>query len=364
MASIIKLMQSCFLVKGHSRALIVDTQRKKYHAVPNALVDFIEKSEGQDMEHSIATYAEGDEDNVTVLREYIDFLLTNEIIFFCGSAEEYDRFPPISTQWQYPAHITNAVIEVQDIEDIKRFNNFQKAFFIPYVQFIIRGPIPDISIMEQYIALMTLRYVKGIQVLFNNSAGFTEDELAALCNKYPLIENLFAYNSKYNNTLKSLKTFLVFTTQKDFSNTCCGVVDTKYFNPMLQHYTEALQYNTCLNRKLAVDVNGYIRNCLSMTIAYGNVAETAIDDVVFSSSFQKYWGLKKDDIAVCRDCEFRYICTDCRAYTDNPADIHSKPLKCGYNPYTNEWGEWSSNPIKQSAIEYYNIKPVTKTLVR
>ncbi|NIG32274.1 grasp-with-spasm system SPASM domain peptide maturase, partial [Enterobacter sp. Ap-916] len=33
----------------------------------------------------------------------------------------------------------------------------------------------------------------------------------------------------------------------------------------------------------------------------------------------------------------------------------SKPLKCGYNPYTGEWEEWSINPLKQKAIKYYGM---------
>ncbi len=54
--------------------------------------------------------------------------------------------------------------------------------------------------------------------------------------------------------------------------------------------------------------------------------------------------------------EFRYICTDCRAYTENPEDIYSKPLKCGYNSYTNKWEEWSTNSLKLKAIEYYGMQ--------
>ena len=38
-----------------------------------------------------------------------------------------------------------------------------------------------------------------------------------------------------------------------------------------------------------------------------------------------------------KDCKFRYICTDCRAYLANPNDMYSKPLKCNYNPYSATW---------------------------
>ncbi|MEM8527245.1 MAG: hypothetical protein AAGG68_21570 [Bacteroidota bacterium] len=41
-------------------------------------------------------------------------------------------------------------------------------------------------------------------------------------------------------------------------------------------------------------------------------------------------------------------------------DIYSKPLKCGYNPYTGEWAEWSTNPLKQKAIAYYGMEELVK----
>ena len=66
--------------------------------------------------------------------------------------------------------------------------------------------------------------------------------------------------------------------------------------------------------------------------------------------------IKKENIDSCKDCEFRNICTDCRAYIEVPSNYHSKPLKCGYNPYTNVWEEWSTNPLKQMAIEHYGMQ--------
>lgn len=76
--------------------------------------------------------------------------------------------------------------------------------------------------------------------------------------------------------------------------------------------------------------------------------------------FKKYWNIKKDDMTKCKDCEFRYICTDCRAYLEDPDDIYSAPLKCGYDPYTGKWEKWSKNPLKQKAIEYYGMEDLVR----
>lgn len=45
-----------------------------------------------------------------------------------------------------------------------------------------------------------------------------------------------------------------------------------------------------------------------------------------------------------------------RAYIGDPEDILSKPFQCSYNPYTGEWSEWSTNPLKQKAISYYGLE--------
>ena len=49
--------------------------------------------------------------------------------------------------------------------------------------------------------------------------------------------------------------------------------------------------------------------------------------------FKNYWTINKNQIKVCKDCEFRLICIDCRVFVDDDTDIYSKPKKCKYDPY-------------------------------
>ena len=95
-----------------------------------------------------------------------------------------------------------------------------------------------------------------------------------------------------------------------------------------------------------------------MRQSYGNIQDTSLQKALDHPDFKKYWNITKDQVAVCQDCEFRYICTDCRAYLDDPEDTYSKPLKCGYNPYSATWEEWSTNPLKQKAIDFYGMLDV------
>ena len=56
-----------------------------------------------------------------------------------------------------------------------------------------------------------------------------------------------------------------------------------------------------------------------------------------SGRLEKNWYIRKDNIDVCQNCEYRYICTDCRAFIKDPNNIFSHPLKCTYNPYIAKW---------------------------
>lgn len=152
---------------------------------------------------------------------------------------------------------------------------------------------------------------------------------------------------------------MVSFTKEDLKISSCGKVDMKYFNTNLPKIMEAINHNSCLYKKIGIDRNGNIKNCPLMQESFGNIYSVSLENVLKKKNFKKYWNLTKDYVEVCKDCEFRYICTDCRAYTErthiNKAGLDtSKPLKCGYDPYTCQWEDWSKNPLKQKAIQCYD----------
>ena len=79
-----------------------------------------------------------------------------------------------------------------------------------------------------------------------------------------------------------------------------------------------------------------------MTKNYGNIRDTTLREAIEKQGFKDVWYIHKDQIEVCKDCEFRHICTDCRANIQDPNNIYSKPAKCSYDPYTATWG--AENP--------------------
>lgn len=80
---------------------------------------------------------------------------------------------------------------------------------------------------------------------------------------------------------------------------------------------------------------------------YGYISTDKLTNIVKSSEFTSIWTTTKDDIIICKDCEFRYICLDCRAFLSDKNNPNSRPLKCKYNPYITKWeGENGYIPVE------------------
>jgi SPASM domain peptide maturase of grasp-with-spasm system len=174
------------------------------------------------------------------------------------------------------------------------------------------------------------------------------------------INSVIFFNAPKNETLKKRDKKSAFSVNLINQNIIgcvnCGLVSQNYFSINVKSYIKANNANSCLSGKISIDINGDIKNCPSMKESYGNLKNTTIESAINKTNFEKYWNIKKDEINVCKDCEFRYICTDCRAYIEDPNDIYSKPLKCGYSPYTNIWENWSLSSLKDKAIKYYELE--------
>jgi SPASM domain peptide maturase of grasp-with-spasm system len=215
----------------------------------------------------------------------------------------------------------------------------------------------------EYIATIVNQFCNfgfdSIELLIDHNQ-FTDIELNnKIVIPFPTVSIIIVANSpknEYYHYQPNNFGHIFYTDQKYDTHLSCGNISKNFFTTNLKTFTESLQYNSCLNRKISIDIDGNIKNCPSMKQSFGNIKDTTLEEAINKRGFKKYWNINKDKIKVCQDCEFRYICTDCRAYVEDPKDNYSKPLKCGYDPYTGEWSEWSTNPLKQKAIKYYGME--------
>lgn len=93
-------------------------------------------------------------------------------------------------------------------------------------------------------------------------------------------------------------------------------------------YCEAKLYNTCLNKKISIDGNGSVKNCLYLDKSFGNYKTNSMLQIAANHEFTQIWNLNRDSITKCHNCEFRYMCTDCGPFIFN-ANIQT--FKCYKN---------------------------------
>jgi SPASM domain peptide maturase of grasp-with-spasm system len=197
----------------------------------------------------------------------------------------------------------------------------------------------------------------NFQIVAINLSNETYNFWVSTLKDTPHLTNLFLFNvhdSDIPNDFAQNKFFKTSSTLS-FSQKSCGVINESYFTVNYEHFIESQKFNTCLNRKISIDISGNIKNCPSMLHSFGNISNTKISSVLDNEEFLKYWKISKNEIDVCKICEFRHVCTDCRAFLQNKNDIYSKPLKCGYDPKRTEWSDWQTNPASIPSFQYYNL---------
>lgn len=101
-------------------------------------------------------------------------------------------------------------------------------------------------------------------------------------------------------------------------------------NEFLRNYSG----NSCLQGKINICCNGDVTPCImgdtfkSLDL---NVKNNSIMEIVQKYLIPQFWRLSKDKIEKCKDCEYRYVCKDCR-----PTAVNKKNI-CNYNPYKGEY---------------------------
>jgi len=111
-------------------------------------------------------------------------------------------------------------------------------------------------------------------------------------------------------------------------------------------FNDAHHYHSCLAGKIAVTTTGDIIPCIfARNQVCGNIRNHSLAEILSGQPLIQCWHTTKDCINKCKDCEYRYACSDCRplAQGSSPEKYWlADPQNCSYNPYTGKW----SNPLE------------------
>lgn len=350
------LFSNIKITKGINRALFSDLQRNISELYPLELNELVESLKVTSIEN---LFDEFDSESKVVLQEYLTILLDKEYGFV--TINDWDtNFPVMPMDYYDTSSVSNLFIELEEVTLLNELIPSIDKLSVKYLVLFSEREITlqDFLKIDSYFDKSTVVSIEIYAPFFN---GIDADFINHISEKTSRIYRLVFYNcAKIPLKNKDKFKFSLEFVKEKLVRASCGKVSLDYFNTNITKYTESINHNSCLNKKMSIDKHGNIKNCPSMPESFGNIKDTTLETALDHPNFKKYWNVTKDEVEICKDCEFRYICTDCRAYVENPDTMYSKPLKCGYSPYTSIWEEWSKNPLKQKAIQYYQMQDIVK----
>ncbi|MDR2906869.1 MAG: grasp-with-spasm system SPASM domain peptide maturase [Bacteroidales bacterium] len=319
-------------VKGYTRSIIYDLPRRKVDFIPNDLYFLIIQNDGNSLAKITSKYKGAE--NKKVIESYFDFLFEKEYAFLADKTFA-KNFPNINLEWDYPAQITNAIVDFSKSKNnaIKKMLQVIENFGCRHVVLYLK----ESKQLEWVYLCATQSLFQSIEIWLDEKDGNT---INFVINFLQDKQHRFVRINIVSSVLKTIKcsTSTIVTVNKNpFKEQLIFEAKTKNFIVNIDFFTEAQKHNPFFNRKLYIDKGGFVKNALEHQSSFGHVLYDDIDKIIKSKKFQKYWTVSKDKIQVCKDCEFRYMCMDSRI----PQKVANNQWlvlgECTYNPYIAKW---------------------------
>lgn len=311
---IIKLASNCFFVKGANKNLLIDLQNDAWYHIDFEL--------DQNSEIDISTLKKDD----------VDYLVNKQILIQIPT-ELKDNFPRVPTTFEVSSIIEFAIIDrnAQSTYSVKKALIWLDSLLLKFCQIRFYSDV-TISEVEEILETVKESNLESLDLLLpfsNDLLTFFEQKLEL----HPKLHAIIFHSSDRNqNELSIYEKRRLLMKEPIVSSNSCGIVHPGYFSNTKKHILKSMNYNSCLYKKIGIDVDGKIKNCPSMQTQIGSM--TDIDKIDLSDLETEFWNIKKDEIEICKECEFRYICFDCRVKVSHK---YARPNTCIYNPYTSLW---------------------------
>ncbi|MFD0701895.1 grasp-with-spasm system SPASM domain peptide maturase [Myroides pelagicus] len=337
----IKLYAYCLLTIGKKRFTILDTLHNDIFIFENSYLKYLEGLQ----KYGLSKILEMENHDSEQIVKFFDFLYTNKIIFI---TEQPDLFPEIKQIRDTNTDVKKAIIDIRnkifDFNTIFSQLEYLKCDLVEIRVFkslsfdVITNIIQSFSTVaiDKIILLIPLNYEVDFYCFLNKV-----EELILLDYRihfliYNVSEHILEKIESKEFVIKSSIYFNIQFVKNSVTGceNCGDIKPEKFFSSSIEEFMEKQLFNSCLNRQISIDENGEIKNCPSMQKSWGNINVKSLIHTYNSKDFRFFWDITKDKIEVCKDCELRNLCHDCRAYTEGDAlDHYNKPLKCEYNPY-------------------------------
>lgn len=340
------LLATCQITRGHNHNILIDYAGDKVYNISNEYICLLEML--KKMPIMLVQKELDDEESINNLHTFIEYLITNEMAYVTSNPE---RFPEISLELYNDCNrIIDGIAEISEDTDVQTIKKYLQECAELDCRELQLWLVSDVSV-EKLLSILSLTQQYNysyIEVHTDCTPAYSNlEKIKDIIEKYSNLKKIYLYSASYNDRIDVVNKKgdlaplslgeIILITQDFEGGKCCGQINFSSLD-FSGYWTANLlrKKNGCLYKKVSIDQYGNLKNCPCLETNYGNIINTKVLDVVSSYEFAQWGEIKKDDISICKDCVFRYNCTDCRAFRCS-LDVFSKPSKCTYNPYSNLW---------------------------
>jgi len=340
---VFRLFANCKLVNGMRYSAIYDLHRHTLFRFDSAYYSLLSAS-ASDEGISDNTFHSLDALEREKCISVLEFLERQELGHFTNTSDGKDLLP-LSEYWDSPNTVTNALVDIDSyIHDFPSIIRELNSLNCRSLQIRSFSDSVTPKYLAEILTLVSCSTIYNVNFVVRWSPSWEHVDWRSLFTTYRNLLFIQIHSSPYSRRIDETiieelaDRYVLFGTSPISNESCCGKISKGSLSvPTARLYSELRTFNGCLNRKVAIRSDGQICNCPSLKSTFGNEI-SKLSQIVESSEFQRTWRLKKDDIETCKQCEFRYVCTDCRAYQEGDLSL-GKPVKCSYDPATGQWND-------------------------
>ncbi|MDR4470779.1 MAG: hypothetical protein MRJ68_21185 [Nitrospira sp.] len=327
------------MVEGPRFSLIVDLFRSRHIRIPTQLVETIHELGIFEYDQLAKHYGS----QAASLTAFVGFLEHNDYGFW---TREPERFPPIDDRWDPKGHLSNVVI---DLAEDTQSATLSLVFSI-LDELLCRAALLRV---RGSVDARCLRRIQEATVQSYTSHIEVECEDVVLDGEFVVALDM---NPRLRSIRHNRRVGLSMNDQRIQQRATYTISETgMIYNA--EFFLESGSYNTFLNRKAYIDIDGNFSN-IPNGENFGNLYRmdsATLKTVTQNAAFRKYWSIATSKISKCRSCEYRRSCYNPQVpITDGLGEWHYAEL-CDYDPHT---GVWRSSTAEQSR-EIFN--PVDRT---
>lgn len=294
------LLPYCFTVEGEKMNIIFNAQKSDVVYIPDSIITLIKSFDENSIEMIEQIYSSQKKN----LIDTIAFLTRKGLI---GTRSKDEIFPQISFEYDSPEHIKHLVVEYSNRYNFNDILFYVNKLLVKFIEIRYKRieSSDDFIEIEKHMSFLYRSTVKAAQLIFDYKFSKLLYEKSRQ-KHFDIVSSIIFYNSPYSRSevwgkkniqyVKAGYDYIMFS-NNDYKNNY--ILDFQYF--ILSHSSNPYYY-----KRLCIDEDGNIKNCLKNRSIFGNVKKDDLTQVIHQEDFCELWSVSCDKIIDIKDDPMRY----------------------------------------------------------